>query len=456
MTRRALIVDDDRGHGEVLAEALETRGLEITLTDSGQDAVRELGEGPEFAVVLTDLVMHEVDGFDVLAAARQRDPATQVLMLTGHGSREVAVEAMSKGALYYLEKPVDLGELRAKVDRALEAWQRERENASLKTDMLKMTGLAGIIGRAPAMIRMVETIQQIATTQASVLILGESGTGKELVARAIHDLSRRRDKPFVALNCGGLSEGTIESELFGHVRGAFTGATYDREGKFEYAAGGTLFLDEVAEMPLQTQVKLLRVLEERKVVPVGSNEPLDVDVRLLAATHQDLEGKIEDKSFREDLYYRLKVVILRIPPLRERKQDIPLLADHFRQQFSEIHGRDTDGIDREVLKTFSAHEWPGNVRELRNIVESMVVRARGNILTVLDLPPELSPEPQPGQDAWGFLAGKHSSEVERNHLRVTLEMFQGNRVKAAQAMGISERTLYRKLKEYELTELGRE
>ncbi|PIE25134.1 MAG: sigma-54-dependent Fis family transcriptional regulator [Planctomycetota bacterium] len=456
MSRRALIVDDDVGHSEVLAEALERRGLEIRRVDSGKEAVQILGDGPEFAVVLTDLVMHEVDGFDVLEAARKRDPATQVLMLTGHGSREVAVEAMEKGALYYLEKPVDLGELRAKVDRALEAWERERQVLALKSDMQKISGLSGIIGRAPSMIRMVETIQQIATTQASVLILGESGTGKEVVARAIHELSSRRDKLFVALNCGGLSEGTIESELFGHVRGSFTGAAYDREGKFEYARGGTLFLDEVAEMPLQTQVKLLRVLEERKVIPVGSNDPIDVDVRVLAATHQKLAEKIEDGSFREDLFYRLKVVTIQIPPLRERKEDIPLLAEQFRKDFRKLHGRDIDGIDREVLKTFAQHDWPGNVRELRNIVESMVVRARGNILTVLDLPPELSPEPQPGQDGWAFLAGKHSSEVERNHLRVTLEMFQGNRVRAAQAMGISERTLYRKLKEYELTELGRE
>lgn len=447
MSTKILIVDDDQAHAEVCAEALETMGVRPTIAHSGAEGIRILNESDGFAAVLTDLVMRGDDGFAVLEAAKANDPSTTVIMLTGHGNREVAVQAMEQGALYYLEKPVDLDELRTKVRKAIETYSRAVEYDELKRDISRVTGLSEIKGRAPQIVRLVELINQVAPTQASVLIRGESGTGKELVARAIHALSPRRDRPFVALNCGGLSEGTIESELFGHVKGAFTGAMGDRAGKFEYAKGGTLFLDEVAEMPLQTQVKLLRVLEERSVVPVGANESVPVDVRVLAATHQDLEQKIEAHEFREDLYYRLKVLTLNVPPLRERRQDIPLLADHFREQLATLHDKHIDGIDREVLVAFSAYDWPGNVRELRNAIESMIVRARGNILTVLDLPPELSPSPRSDSDPWSFLAGKNAAEVERNHLRVTLDMFGGNRQRAAQTMGISERTLYRRIKD---------
>jgi len=450
MSKRVLIVDDDQAHAEVVGEILEGEGLAVELADSGEEGLRLIRDEDPFALVLTDLKMRDVDGFAVLEAAKAKDAATVVLMLTGHGGRDVAVKAMEEGALYYLEKPVELDELRIKVGKALEIQERERDYLTLKNDLARKHGIEGFIGRSPQILRIVDLVHQIAPTQASVLILGESGTGKELVARAIHNLSPRRKKPFVALNCGGLAEGTIESELFGHARGAFTGAVGDRQGKFEFAEGGTLFLDEVAEMPLQTQVKLLRVLEDREVVPVGSNEPRKVDVRVLAATHRNLMEDIDEGRFRKDLYYRLKVVTVDLPSLCERKQDIPLLADAFRAQAASLHDKYVDGIDREVLVAFSAYDWPGNVRELRNVVESMVVRARGNILTTLDLPPELSPSPISDQDGWQFLAGKHSDEVERNHIRVTLELFQGNRQQAAKAMGISERTLYRKLKDYSL------
>ena len=456
MTTKILIVDDDRAHAETCAEALAPMGAEIVVANSGAEGLRVVSSGGSFAVVLTDLVMRDHDGFEILEAVKERDPSTSVLMLTGHGNRDVAVRAMEQGALYYLEKPVDLDELRTKVRKALETQQRSVEYDALKRDVSRVTGLSAIIGRAPQVVRLVELINQVAPTQASVLIRGESGTGKELVARAIHMMSPRRDRPFVALNCGGLSEGTIESELFGHVRGAFTGAMGDRAGKFEFAKGGTLFLDEVAEMPVPTQVKLLRVLEERMVVPVGANDPIAVDVRVLAATHQDLEKRIESGEFREDLYYRLKVITLHVPPLRQRRQDIPLLADHFRAQLAKLHDKHVDGIDREVLVAFSTYDWPGNVRELRNVIESMVVRSRGNILTVLDLPPELSPSPRSDNDPWNFLAGKNAAEVERQHLRVTLEMFEGNRQRAAQTMGISERTLYRRIKDYGFGDEGGE
>ncbi len=455
MEPRILIVDDDRGHAETLEDALEVLGLETSLASSAEEAKKLIAEGDPYAVVITDLVMGAEDGFAVLDKARRRSPSTQVLMLTGHGGREIAVKAMEEGALYYLEKPVNLDELRTKVQRALDTWRKEEEFERLKRDLGQLQGIQKLVGRSPQMQRVVDLIYQVAPTQASALILGESGTGKELVARAIHNLSPRKEEPFVALNCGGLSEGTIGSELFGHVKGAYTGAASDREGKFEYANGGTLFLDEIAEMPLEMQVQLLRVLEEQKVVRIGSNKSIPVDVRLLAATHQDLEKKIEQGKFRQDLYYRLKVVTIQLPPLRDRKSDIPLLAEHFRDLFAKMHNKDVEGIDREVLVAFSSYDWPGNVRELRNVIESMVVRARGNILTVQDLPPELSTHPEEIGDPWAFLAGKTVEEVERNQIRVTLDLFQGNRQKAAKALGTSERTLYRKLKEYGLEGRGR-
>ncbi len=298
--------------------------------------------------------------------------------------------------------------------------------------------------------RVLALVRQIAGTAASVLILGPSGTGKELVARAVHNLSPRQKKPFVAINCGGMSEGTIESELFGHVKGAFTGAVADREGKFEYANGGTLLLDEVGEMPLPTQIKLLRVLEERSVARLGDNRMRPVDVRVLAATNADLVQRVKDGVFRQDLYFRLKVVTIELPALKDRKSDIKLLVEHFLRHFADVHHKHVESIDREALVALVQYDWPGNVRELKNAVESMVVRSKGNILTRSDLPPEIWAPLPADQDAWQFLAGRTWQEVERHHIRVSLELCGGNRQKAAKAMGVSERTLYRKIKEYGL------
>jgi two-component system, NtrC family, response regulator HydG len=444
-----LIVDDDDNLRETMAEALASLPVEITTADSGQAAVEEI-EKRSFAVVVTDLVMKDRDGFDVLEHSKQRHSAGRVIMLTGHGSREVAVDAMQKGATYYIEKPVDLQELRTKVGKCLEEHKKDLAYEDLRNRVDREYGIEGIIGQDPKVLRVLQIVRQIAPTDASVLILGASGTGKELVARAIHRNSPRRDKPFVALNCGGLSEGTIESELFGHKKGAFTGAVVDREGKFEYADSGTLFLDEVGEMPQSTQIKLLRVLEDGEITRLGANKPQKVNVRVLAATNADLTKRVESHEFREDLFYRLKVVTVELPPLRDRRGDIKLLAEHFLAVFAAQHHKDVDSMDREALVEMVRYDWPGNVRELRNTVESMVVRATGNILTKHDLPPEIWAAPRSGQDNWGFLSGKTAEEVERNHIRVTLELTGGNRVKAAKAMGISERTLYRKIREYDL------
>ncbi|MFO0313510.1 MAG: sigma-54-dependent transcriptional regulator [Planctomycetota bacterium] len=449
MTDPILVVDDDDALRESLVEALEVLPVAITTAASGAAAVALLGER-RFAVVVTDLVMKGVDGFAVLAAARQNYANCRVVMLTGHGSRDVAVQAMEKGATYYVEKPVDLADLRAKVKKSLEDHQKDVAYDELKGQVERAFGIEGIVGQDPKMQRMLGLVRQIAGTAASVLILGPSGTGKELVARAIHNLSPRARKPFVAINCGGMSEGTIESELFGHVKGAYTGAVADREGKFEYANGGTLLLDEVGEMPLPTQIKLLRVLEERTVTRLGDNRTRPVDVRVLAATNADLVQKVKDGTFRQDLYFRLKVVTIDLPALRERRSDIKLLVEHFLKHFTKTHGKDVDAIDRDALVALVQYDWPGNVRELRNAVESMVVRAKGNILTRADLPPEIWAPLPVDQDGWQFLAGRTWQDVERIHIRVSLELCGGNRLKAAKAMGLSERTLYRKIKEYGL------
>jgi two-component system response regulator HydG len=448
-SRAILLVDDDDALRETLREAVDSLDVDVDTAETGADAIERV-RARTYAVVVTDLVMKGIDGFSVLDEVRRRSPATRLIMLTGHGSREVAVQAMQQGATYYLEKPFDLVEFRTKVQKCLAEYRKDLDYQELRSRVDREFGTGGIIGQDPKMVRLLDVVRQIASTNASVLVLGESGTGKELVARAIHGQSPRRDKPFVALNCGGLAEGTIESELFGHVKGSYTGATGDREGKFEYADGGTLFLDEVGEMPMQTQVKFLRVLEEREVSRLGSNKSRKVDVRVVAATNADLQRRVELGEFREDLFYRLKVVTLELPSLRERSGDIKLLVEHFLRHFSEQHGKDVESIDRDALVALLRYEWPGNVRELRNAVESMVVRARGNILTVDDLPPEIGTAPGAEQDGWQFLAGKTVEEVERNHIRVSLDLASGNRQRASEAMGMSERTLYRKLKEYGL------
>ena len=449
MTDPILVVDEDDALRESLVKALEALPVEITAAASGQQALDILAQR-RFAVVVTDLVMKGTDGFAVLAAAKNHYANCRVVMLTGHGGRDVAVQAMEQGATYYVEKPVDLADLRAKVKKSLEDHQKDVAYDELRGQMERASGIEGIVGQDPKVQRVLALVRQIAGTAASVLILGPSGTGKELVARAIHNLSPRSKRPFVAINCGGMSEGTIESELFGHVKGSFTGAFADREGKFEFSNGGTLLLDEVGEMPMQTQIKLLRVLEERGVTRLGDNKVRPVDVRVLAATNADLLQKVKDGTFRQDLYFRLKVVTIDLPPLKERRSDIKLLIEHFLKHFCKQHGKDVESIDRDAMVALVQYDWPGNVRELRNAVESMVVRSKGNILTRADLPPEIWAPMPVDQDSWQFLAGRTVQEVERNHIRVSLELSGGNRQKAARSMGLSERTLYRKIKEYGL------
>ena len=448
---RLLIIDDDEAHAEAMKESLDRAGYDCLTVTGGREGIAALtadsSEG--FHLVITDLVMKEMDGLEVLRKAKEHSPSLDVILVTGHGSIESAVQAMQEGAADYLTKPLNVDELRARVDKALHRQALERENVLLRRQLDKRFGFEQIIGNSPQILSVLDTLTQISDTTARVLISGESGTGKELVAKTIHNNSSRKKKPFVALNCAALSEGILESELFGHERGAFTGAEARRIGRFEHADGGTLFLDEVGDMPLATQIKLLRVIEEGEIVRVGSNTPIKVDVRLLAATNRSLEEGIKEKTFREDLYYRLKVVTIRLPPLRERLGDVPLLVDAFIRDFSEAHGKRITSLSGKARALLTRYSWPGNVRELKNAIENMVVTARQESLDVGDIPGYIT-EAEPSPRRLTGLAGHTMEEVERGLIRETLEVMKGNREETARALGMGERTLYRKLKKYAL------
>jgi two-component system response regulator HydG len=447
---RVLIVDDDEAHAEALCEGLEIDGHRCTIAHSGSEGIERLSE-ESFDAVLTDLVMRDKGGLEVLAEAKNLQPDAAVLLITGHGSVETAVDAMRMGAADYLAKPVRIAELRTRLARALEARDLRRANLELRRQLDKRSGFEGIVGHSPQIQRIFEVLGLVSGTNATVLILGESGTGKELVARAIHANSPRRERNFVAVNCAALSEGLIESELFGHVKGAFTGAVAAKEGRIVHADGGTLFLDEVGDMPLLTQAKLLRVLETREVQPVGGNTPRKVDVRLVAATNRDLRAMVAEGKFREDLLFRLQVVTIDLPPLRERSGDVPMLLDHFLSELAHAHKRDVRGVTPEARAALMRYSWPGNVRELRNVIENMVLLARGNVLTADDVPEQVRERSATAKRGGAYeLAGRTINEVERDLIEANLALVGGNREKAAKMLGMGERTLYRKIKEYGL------
>jgi two-component system response regulator HydG len=455
---RVLIVDDDEAHAEALADGLAGEDYECVVAGSGEAGIREM-RNQSFDVVLTDLVMTDLSGLDVLRESRVLLPEAPVLLITGHATIRTAVDAMREGAEDYLAKPVDIVELRNRVERAIEKSRLRHANAELlrvnqelRRQIDKRHGFEGILGHSPQMQRLFEILGQVASSNATILVLGESGTGKELVARAIHTNSPRVDENFVAVNCAALSEGLIESELFGHVKGAFTGAVGNKEGRIVYADRGTLFLDEVGDMPLATQAKLLRALETREVVPVGGNKAQPVDVRLVAATNRDLRQMVSEEKFREDLLFRLQVVTLELPPLRQRVGDIPLLIEHFIGELSRAHDRLVRGITPEARALLVRYDWPGNVRDLRNAIENMVLLARGELLTVDDVP-ETVKRTDGRQNTHGGgmdLAGRSLQEIERAAIIETLRLMDGNRQKTAKVLGIGERTLYRKIKEYGL------
>ncbi len=453
---RVLIVDNDAPHAEAMAEGLERVGYQCAVAISGAQGIRRI-EQETFDIVITDLVMNDVDGLGILARAKEALPDAEVILVTGHGTVPSAVEAMQQGAFNYLLKPLEINQLRAVTEKASASLRLRRANADLNRRLDERFGFEGVIGSSPSMNEVIDKLRRIAPTDASVLIQGETGTGKELVAQAIHQNSPRKKKPFVALNCAALSEHSLESELFGHIRGAFTDASSDRIGKFEYAHGGTLFLDEVGDMPLPTQIKLLRVIENGEITRVGSNDPIKVNVRILSATNRNLEGQIAEGSFRRDLYHRLKVITIPLPRLVERSQDIPLLIDYFMKQFAARHNKTIKSMATVARRRLLAFDWPGNVRQLRNVVESMVVVDYDGVLDVDDLPDELGPVPvtnAPVHDAGGDsllgLVGKPLEEIERLFITETLKLAAGNREEAARLLGIGERTLYRKIKEYGL------
>ncbi len=446
-----LIIDNDRSHADTVAESLERIGCRCRVATSGVDGARLIEES-DYDVVITDLVMNDIDGLGILERTKSGQPDAEVILMTGYGSVPSAVEAMRSGAFNYLLKPLDITQLRASVEKAVESARLKRTNLELKRRLDERFGFEGVIGDSPQMRDVIERLKRIAPTNASVLIQGETGTGKELVAQAIHQNSPRKNKPFVALNCAALSENILESELFGHVKGAFTDASTDRVGKFEFAHGGTMFLDEVGDMPLPTQIKLLRVLENGEITRVGSNQPIKVNVRILSATNRNLEDGIEAGTFRSDLYHRLKVVTIRLPTLRERSQDIPILIDYFLRQFANQHSKQIRGISPAARHKLLAFDWPGNVRQLRNVVESMVVVDYDGLLDVDDLPEELAGPPapvdQPSTASLTALVGKPLDEIEKLFVAETLRLTAGNREEAAKMLAIGERTLYRKIKEY--------
>lgn len=449
-----LIVDDERDHAQVMSESLDRVGHRCDVAYSLGDALGRLGK-KNYDVIVTDLVMEDRrDGLEVLAEARQLNPPPPVILVTAHGAIRTYKEAMSLGAFDFIEKPLDLENFRAQVNRAAEHAALQRQNQVLQEQIIDAAGFEGIIGSSIAMRKVVQTARQIAPSDIPVLIMGESGTGKELIARALHNASRRRKQRMVTLNCAGLSESILEDELFGHVRGAFTGAGSEREGRFEHADGGTLFMDEIGDMPQAMQAKLLRVLENGEVVRLGSNDPVQVNVRFISATNRKLEEMVAEKHFREDLYFRIKGVTLVIPPLRERREDIPLLIHYFMQQTSERYGKAITGLTPAARHRLMAYAWPGNVRQLRNVVQNMVVLAGGPMLTEADLPADIAPAGAPSAHGAGGLdnlVGVSMEQAEKELIRNTLRMTEGNREQAATILGIGERTLYRKIKEFGLS-----
>jgi len=447
-----LIVEDEVGHAEAMEEGLSRMGHRCTVAHDLPTALARLG-GQPVDIVVTDLVLgpEREGGLKVLAAARQDAPAAKVILITAHSSVETCREALQQGAFDYVEKPLDLDEFRVIVSRAAELTAQRRTIRELRERVDEKYGFDNIVGHSPSIVKILDTVRRIAPTDLPVLLLGESGTGKDLLANAIHGNSRRADQRFVAINCAGLSETLLEDELFGHVKGAYTGAAADRPGRFEYADGGTLFLDEVGDMPLSMQAKLLRVLESGEIVRVGSNAPIRVNVRIISATNTDLAERIETKQFREDLYFRIKGVTLEIPPLRQRREDIPVLIEHFIRQTNEQHETNVKAVTADARRVLMAYPWPGNVRQLGNAVENMVVLAAGERLTVDDLPEEIHRRPGEIANAQlGQLAGISIEEAEKELIRNTLKMVGGNREQAASILGIGERTLYRKIKEYGL------
>jgi two-component system response regulator HydG len=446
-----LVIDDEQDHAQVMCEALTRLGHKCDATFSLTDALGKL-DRKSYDVVVTDLVMEgNRDGLEVLKRTKELDPPPPVVLVTAHGDIPTAVQAMNEGAYSFIEKPLDLEYLRAQVNRAAEKSALQRQNHDLQQQLIDRAGFEGIVGNSAAMQHVMRIARQVAPTEIPVLILGENGTGKELIARAIHTHSKRRKNRMVTMNCAGFAPTILEDEMFGHVRGAYTGATGEREGRFEHADSGTIFLDEIGDMPHDMQAKLLRALENGEVVRLGSNDPIKVDVRVISATNQNLDEMVKEKQFRQDLLYRINGVTIQIPPLRERREDIPLLIHYFLTAAAEKYGKEIDGLEPETQQVLMSYSWPGNVRQLRNTIESSVALSQGSKLTVRDLPADI--RPAGGTTSIGGmnnLVGISIEQAERELIKNTLKLTNGNREQAAKILGIGERTLYRKINDYDL------
>ncbi len=446
---RVLVVDDEDSIREYLSMMLEREGYEVVSSSNGKKAAKQCSQ-EAFDVIVTDIQLPGLTGIELLSSLHESDPTVPVIIVTGHASQESAIEALNLGAFYYLLKPVSNEELKQVVRNALEVHRLRDENVELER-ALHVSGEREMVGGSSGMESVFDLIDRVAKTSSTVLLHGESGTGKELVARAIHGRSARSDKRFVTINCGAMPETLLESELFGHVKGSFTGAIRDKRGLFVVAEGGTFFLDEVSETSPAIQVKLLRVLQEREVVPVGGTKPVKVDVRVIAATNADLDELMADGRFRKDLYYRLNVIPITIPPLRERPDDIPLLVSHFLHKLT----AGAVSIDPAAMEILTSYEWPGNVRELENIMERAIILADGNEITAEDLNVSIFPEQlrkkarvsSPSSGGLG-VSGLTLEELERRYLLQTLEETGWKKKAAAETLGINPSTLYRKLQRY--------
>jgi len=440
-----LIIDDEKNIREGLAAALEMEGYTVALAADGKQGLARMVKG-DIDLVITDLRMPEVSGEQVLAKVAAENPGVPVIVLTGHGSIDSAVEAMRNGAYDFLTKPLNLDQLILIVKRALESRELAIKHRELLEQLNSRKSFESIIGKSAEMQKIFATVRKAADSKASVLITGESGVGKELIANALHNLSLRRDKPLIKVHCAALSENLLESELFGHEKGAFTGAVARKRGRFELAAGGTIFLDEIGEIDQNVQIKILRVLQDKRFERVGGEETIEVDVRVIAATNRDLEKEIADGRFREDLYYRLNVVHIHVPPLRERRDDIPLLIASFLQEFAKENGKNIEGIDARARSALYKFDWPGNIRQLRNCLESAVVMCSSSVITLEDLPPSIAGS---GEDALiSIPAGIPMEEAEKILIQQNLAINKGNKSKTADILGIGRKTLHRKLDEY--------
>ncbi len=449
---RVLVVDDEESMRDLLAIMLRQVGYDVTVADGGEGAIKAL-KGGGFDLAITDVRMRPVDGLAVLRAAKELSPQTVVLVMTAFASTETAVEAMKAGAYDYVTKPFKLDELKLTIANALERKRLQDENLALRRQLRRERGLENFVGHSRKMLDILETIRKTADSGSTILITGESGTGKELVAQAVHFESARRSRPFVSVNCGAVPETLMESELFGHVKGAFTGAVTSTEGLFSAADGGTLFLDEITEIPQSVQVKLLRAIQEREIRRVGDTKDHKVDVRLIAASNRDVSKAVADGSLREDLFYRLNVIPIHLPPLRDRREDIPLLVAHFIAKLGREVGRTVRGIDAEALATLERYHWPGNIRELENVIERAIVLGGGDMLTVDSLPADVR-RPHDQRDvpvelpAAGLDLEATLDQIERQYIQMALERTGGVQTRAAELLRVSFRQFRYKLQKH--------